>query len=60
MGTWLSLAWALNEGTAFRWPGCPAGDHCMLCTCMVLYFVALPRVRLELVHGTALDSRLLC
>ena len=64
MGTWLS-PWALKkvQHSLAGLSGSVIGDHCMLCTCMVVCVVASVRVRLEhvcIAHGTALDLRLLC
>ena len=63
-GDWFS-PWALKkvQHSLAGLSGSVVGDHCMLCTCMVVCVVASVRVRLEhvcIAHGTALDSRLLC
>ena len=64
MGTWLS-PWAHKkvQHSLAGLSGSVVGDHCMQSICMVVCVVASVRVRLEhvcIVHGTALDSRLLC
>eukprot|EP00966_Prymnesium_polylepis_P251519 5815033-Prymnesium_polylepis.1 len=40
MGIWLS-PWALNEGTAFCWPGCPGQWPGTTACCVLAWFCVL-------------------